>query len=164
MTKVLLVVLAALILPALALGATPAVASLYAGVNGVWFQDTADVPAPFKADIEAVGHGKISLSPHLSGVGTVAYGFSNTYFRYSAGGRVTVTDTENKNFSMGLGIEYRGASIPGLKPDEWCPGAAVGVRPWPDHWPKLIVGGEGWYGLETGRAGMALAARWQFDL
>jgi hypothetical protein len=139
-------------------------ASLYGGINGVWFQDTEALPAPFKADIEAVGHGKISLSPHLSGVGTVAYGFSNTYFRYSAGGRVTVTDTENKNFSMGLGIEYRGASIPGLKPDEWCPGAAVAVKPWPARYPKLIVGGEGWYGLETQRAGMALAARWQFDL
>jgi len=145
--------------PALAQAPTPTLAVLYAGANGVWFDD-----APFRSEIEACANGRASLSPHLSAVGSLNYGFSRAYFRSSVGVRATATDTENPNFSLGLGIQYHMASITGLRPNEWAPEVAVGYRPWPERWPRWSLTGLGWYGLDTNRATADLGVRYRLNL
>lgn len=137
------------------------VVKLAAGVNGAWFDGTTTA---FNADFEAGGNAAASLSPHLSWVGAAYYGFDHSYFRWSTGGRVTVTDTENPNFSVGLGIQYHGASEAELKPAEWAPDASFGWLPAPDRWPALAVIGQAGYGLETNRTRAILGLRYRIKL
>ena len=137
------------------------VVSVWGGVNGAWFDgpDTA-----FPADLEVGGNAAASLSPHLSAVGAVYYGFDHSYVRWSAGGRVTVTDVDNKDFSVGLGLQYRGASEAELQPNEWAYDASFGVKPFAAKWPKLSVVGQGWYGIESQRAGAILGLRYMLPI
>jgi hypothetical protein len=134
-------------------------ASLYVGANGVFLAD-----GPFNSDVEGQFNGKVSLSPHLSAVGSAGYGVVNRYWRSAIGARVTSTDVENPNFSVGLGIQYRTYGMKAMGPNEWAPDVSVGYRPWPKQLPRVIVGAQGWYGLTSEKAGMELAARWQFRL
>jgi len=134
--------------------------SLAAGVNGVWF-DGVDAPGP---NLEASAHGAMSLSPHLSLVGSLGWGLTDTYLRSAVGFRVTVTDVDNQNFSAGIGIQYHNGSVASLKPSEWCPDVTVGLRPWPEKVPQVALVAAGWYGLESNRAGCSAGARWRFDL
>jgi len=134
--------------------------TVYAGLNGVWF-DGVEAPGP---DLEAAGLGSMSLSPHLSLVASAEWGLTNTYLRSTVGARVTATDVDDPNFSVGLGIQYHSASVATLKPSEWCPDVAVGVRPWPARWPSVLLTGLGWYGLESGRAGCSAGVRYQFHI
>ena len=146
-----------------ALLAVPARASsdlfaLYAGANGAFFGQ-AD---PWNADVEAALNGKASLSPHVSAVGSVNYGFSHSYFRSTVGARVTASDVDNPDFSIGLGIQYHTASVADLRPDEWCPDVAVGWRPWPTTQPDLSLTALGWYGLTSTHSGATLGVRYRF--
>jgi hypothetical protein len=134
--------------------------SLAAGINGVWF-DGPDAPGP---DVEASLNGAMSLSPHLSLVGSADWGLTSTYLRSTVGARVTATDVDNADFSVGLGIQYHSASVASLRPNEWCPDVALGLRPWPARWPSVALVGLGWYGLESGRAGCSVGGRWRFNL
>lgn len=134
--------------------------SLAAGANGVWF-DGVDAPGP---NLEASGNGAMSLSPHLSLVGSINWGLTATYLRSAVGFRVTVTDVDNPNFSCGLGIQYHNASVSQLKPAEWCPDATIGYRPWPAQAPQVTLVGAGWYGMDSGRAGCSAGARWRFNI
>lgn len=132
--------------------------AIYGGVNGVAFTN-AD---PWNGDVEAAGNASASLSPHISAVGSVDYGFSHAYFRTSVGARVTATDVNNPDFSVGLGIQYRSASVVELRPNEWAPDVSVGLRPWPAKYPNLLLVAQGWYGLDTNRSGASAGARWRF--
>lgn len=134
--------------------------SLAGGVQGVWW-DGVNAPGP---DVEAVANGAMSLSPHISLVGAVAFGLTDSYLRSTVGARVTATDVDNEDFSIGLGIQYHNASVSELGPNEWCPDVSLGIRPWPRQAPAVTLTGLGWYGLESGRAGCAVGAKWRFDL
>ena len=137
------------------------VVRLSAGANGVWLYGTGSA---FPADFEASGNASASLSPHLSGVGSVAYGFSHSYVRYDAGFRVTATDVENPNFNVYLGVRYRGGSKDAVRPSEWAPDAGFGWKPNPVTWPNIVVGADAGYGLESERVITYLAVRYLFPL
>lgn len=159
------IILAAALLAALTAPAQSAtleeVVKVAVGVNGVWF-DGAN--AAFPSDIEAGAAGRASLSPHISVVGGAFYGFDHSYFRGSVGPRVTISDVENRDFSMGLGIQYEWASEASVRPNEWAPAAAVGFRPWPLQAPKIIVGGDASYGLTSNKVRATIAVRYALDL
>jgi len=132
-----------------------------AGVNGAWFDGNS---AAFPSDFEAGGNVAASLSPHLAWVGATYYGFDHSYFRWSTGGRVTVTDVDNKNFSVGLGMQYHGASEAELRPSEWAPDASFGWVIMPDQLPNLLVVGQGSYGLESNQARAIVGLRYKIKL
>lgn len=139
--------------------ASPAsVVSLGVGANGIW-NASAD---PFPADVEAAAGAVGSLSPHLSLVANGEYGFARAYFRGAAGLRVTATDVDNRDFSIGLGVSYHVASAQFI--NEWAPEAAVGYRPWPARFPKLALVGLSWYGLQSKVVTTTLGARWRVSL
>jgi hypothetical protein len=135
------------------------VVDLRAGANAIFFGD-AD---PWNADAEAALNGSASLSPHITLVGSIDYGFSHAYFRSTGGARITATDVDDPNFSIGLGIQYHTASVAELRPDEWCPEIAVGWRPWPASYPRLSLTALGWYGLETNRSRADVGVRYRFN-
>lgn len=125
-------------------------------LNGIWFDDP---EAEVRNDLEAGLNARASLSPHISLVGSGVYGIRNKYFRYSAGVRVTATDVDNQAFSVGLGLQYRGSGYYELKPDEWAPDASVGWRPWPQL-PDVVLVAQGWYGIESDKAGALAGIRY----
>jgi hypothetical protein len=136
------------------------VTNLYAGANGIWFSNgTAE-----KADVEAAGNASMSLSPHLSAVGSVDYGFAHSYIRSSAGARVTASDVQNPDFSIGLGIQYHFSSVEWMRPNEWAPDASFGWRPWPGQYPRISLTGLAWYGLESQKAACNLGVRYKFSI
>lgn len=153
--------LVALASPALAQSDLSHIVKLAAGVNAAWFTGP---ETSFPSDIEACGNAAMSLSPHLSLVGDAAYGFDHSYFRGSGGARVTVTDTENPNFSVGLGISYHAASEPGVRPNEWCPEAAVGWLPFAERWPALSAVAKAGYGLKEKGSFAQAGLRWKIKL
>ena len=134
--------------------------ALALGANVAWHDGTTS----HNPDFEGAANGAMSLSPHISAVGSVNYGFERNYWRSTAGGRVTATDVDNQDFSVGLGIQYHFASLLALEPNEWCPDVAVGIRPLPKQIPALALVGLGWYGLTTERAGLSLGARYRFNI
>lgn len=117
-----------------------------AGANAVWFDGDG---AEFPADFEGVGNVKASLSPHISSVGSLNYGFTHAYVRWDAGFRVTATDADNPNFNVYLGIRYRGGSTSAVQPSEWAPDAGLGWKPNPEKWPNVILAADASYGLDT---------------
>ena len=136
------------------------VVSLYAGVNGTWL----DGPAvAFPSDFEAGGRAAASLSPHISVGSSVFYGFRNSYVRWEVGPRITVTDVDNPNFSVGLGASYHGGSEVSVLPEEWIADASFGWRP-SDKFPRFIVIGQGGYGFTTSKARAILGLRWRIPL
>lgn len=129
---------------------------LYGGANAIWF----DGPNGLPSDFELGAAGRASLSPHLSLVGSGWYGFSESYLRGTVGARITATDVENKDFSIGIGPEYQLSSEPKPRPEEWCAVVSLGWRPWPETQPNLVVGGQGIYGFESNQASAVLALRY----
>ena len=156
--NILMAIAVALIFTAPAMGADlKDVVKVYAGFNGAWF----DGPAvSFPNDFEAGGGASASLSPHLSGVASVYYGFDHSYIRSAVGGRVTATDVNDPDFSVGLGFQYHGGSEPEVGPNEWAPDASFGWRPAPDKMPRLIVVGQGAYGLTSQKVRVIAGLRW----
>jgi hypothetical protein len=128
--------------------------------NGVWY----DGEVPITSDVEAGLALRASLSPHISLVGSSAYGLANDYWRYAAGIRMTATDVDNRDFSVGLGFQYRGSYDGKLAPDEWAPDATIGWRPWPTTLPDIILSGHAWYGIDTNRAGALAGIRYVLPL
>ena len=129
------------------------------GVNGIWF-DARD--GYQHADIEGSLNAKASLQPHISLVGSGAYGFRGSYYRYAAGVRITATDARDRDFNVGIGFQYRGSGSETLKPDEWAPDASIGWRPWPAVLPGIILGAQGWYGIDSKVGGVLAGARLAF--
>lgn len=128
-----------------------------AGANAVWLDGPG---AGFPVDLEAAGTAKASLSPHLSAVAGLAYGFSHSYIRWDAGFRATATDVDNPNFNLYLGIRYRGGSITAVQPSEWAPDAGLGWKPWPEALPNIVIGADASYGLDSARSQAYLAVRY----
>lgn len=162
MRKLLLFTLALIVLsPWAAFAQTPpsaSVLSLGVGGNGIWCSSA----TPFAADVEAAGNAAASLSPHLSLVGGGAWGFAHSYLRGSIGARVTATDVQNPDFSVGFGVSYRVASAEFQ--NEWTPEAAVGWRPWPQRYPQVTMVGVGWYGMDSHETAATLGVRWRVSL
>lgn len=119
--------------------------SIGVGGGGVWVEEGS---GPVFKDAEAVGRGAISVTPHVSLVGGLAYGVDRSYLRGSAGFRLTATDVNNPDFSIGVGISRHWASEEGIM-DEAAAEAAVGWRPVPGR--SFILTGLAAYGIDTGR-------------
>ena len=134
---------------------------LYVGVNGAWLDGPS---AAWPADVEVGGAGSASLSPHISLKAEAFYGFSHSYVRWDAGPCVTVTDVDNPNLSVGLGIGYRGGSTRDVGPDEWAPYTSVGWRPNPLKWPNILLGGRAGLGLTSNRTLLTLGVRYSIPL
>ena len=134
---------------------------LYVGANGAWLDGPG---AAWPADVEAGGAGSASLSPHISLKAEAFYGFSHSYVRWNAGPAVTVTDVDNPNLSVDLGIGYRGGSTNDVNPNEWAPYTAVGWRPNPAKWPNVLLGGRAGLGLTSNRTLLTLGVRYSIPL
>lgn len=132
-----------------------------AGANGAWLDGPS---AAFPADFEAGGSASGSLSPHISAYGDLYYGFSHSYLRWDTGGKLTVSDVDNPDFSVFLCVEYRGGSIDALQPNEVAYGAGFGLVPWPERFPNFIVGGKAAVGGKTDRTIASLAFRYLLPL
>lgn len=120
--------------------------SIGIGGGGVWVDDG---NGPEFRDAEAVGRGAVSITPHISGVAGLAYGVDRSYLRGSAGFRLTATDANNKDFSIGVGISRHWTSEPGSGMDEAAGEAAIGWKPIPAR--SFILTGLAAYGIDTGR-------------
>jgi hypothetical protein len=129
------------------------VLNVHAAANAVWFDDDAK-----PSDFEVGATGSASLSPHISVVGGIFAGVANSYVRANPGIRITATDVERQDFSIGLGIAYQ-LSSESARPQEWTPNVALGWGPWKSL-PRLTVGGEFGYGLESETAFAIAAARY----
>lgn len=149
----LVTILAVLLWAPAARADTEPVLKLYAGANGVWY----DGPNGFPSDYEAVLAPRISLTPHLSLVGSAAYGFIHQYTRGGGGARVTITDVNDPNFSIGLGGEYQVSNDHSLRPEEWTSTVNIAWKPWAG---KLIIGAQGAYGFDSDKAWATVAARY----
>jgi hypothetical protein len=151
---------ALLLVPALAAGQTappPAkVFGLALGAHGVWYDNAA---ADVVSEVEAGLHARASLSPHISVVGSADYGFRAEYFTAAIGPRITATDTKDRTFSIGVGIQYRYYSDE-YETKEWQPDVSIGWRPWADL-PNVIITGTGAYGLDTEEARATVGARYR---
>ena len=132
-----------------------------AGVNGAWLDGPG---AAFPADFEAGGTAWASLSPHISAFADTYYGFSHSYVRWDGGAKVTASDVDNPNFSIYLSAKYRGGSTADLQPNEWAAGAGLGWKPNPAAWPRVIVGVDAAYGLQSNRVLAYLALRYTIPL
>jgi hypothetical protein len=154
MLKTLFTVFALLI--AVSAFAAEPVLSLYAGANGIWFDEKAR-PSDFEGGITA----SASFSPHIAGVGAAFYGFDNSYVRATLGPRITVTDANNKNFSVGVGLEYNACTEPVIRPQEWQGTVSLGWVPYPNTMPRWVVGAQGSLGLSTNEPFGMLAVRYR---
>lgn len=134
---------------------------LYVGAGGAWLDGNSSA---FPADVEAHGGVSSSLSPHLSVIGGLDYGFTHSYFRYQGGARVTATDVENQDFNSFLGLVYRGASKPEITPNEWAPDAGFGWRAFKKEWPRVLLTGEASYGLTSKSVIASLRAVYAFPI
>jgi hypothetical protein len=158
MKRVLFLLLLAL--PVLAHADGPVV-GINLGANAVSF-DAANGSA-LPSDFEAGGTMSLSLTPHMSAVGSAWYGLGREYIRGTAGARVTSTDVNNPDFNAYLGFGYQGSSDQTLRPQEWTPNAGLGWKPYPKKWPRIIVGGEGGWGLESHQAYAFAAVRYHLS-
>jgi hypothetical protein len=132
------------------------VVGVNAGLNATSFDGAQALPS----DFEAGGTASMSLSPHLSVVGSGWYGLGRDYVRGTGGARVTSSDVSNTNFNTFFGLEYQGSTKESVRPREWVPVAGFGLRPWPQKWPRIIVTGEGGYGLTSKQAHAYLGLRY----
>jgi hypothetical protein len=110
------------------------------GAQGAWYNNADN------GDLEAAGKAAISITPHISLVGQLAYGFSNTYLRESLGARITATDVDDNTFSVGLGLSRHFRSEPGGL-QEWAGEAAIGWKPLQNS--SLLVTALAAYGLDS---------------
>ncbi|MEY2849639.1 MAG: hypothetical protein RI885_2306, partial [Actinomycetota bacterium] len=117
----------------------------YLGANGVWTDSQETMPS----DFELGGNVSVSLQHRLSVVGCSYYGLQQEYLRASAGGRYTVTDVDNNDFSIGVGLQYHVSSDEALRPKEWAADVTIGFAPVPKDMPALTVILQGSHGLTT---------------
>lgn len=121
-------------------------AALGFGGQGSW-SDQGSTPA--LNEFEAVGKGALSITPHVSVVGSVAYGVNQPYIRSSIGARITATDVTDDTFSVGVGASRWFVNDPADALDEWAVEAAVGWKPL-TRWPVLVTGLAA-IGVDSGR-------------
>lgn len=135
---------------------------VYAGTNGVWLSGPATT---IPSCVEVGGAASVSVSPHISGVGQVFAGLSQTYVRWAGGVRYTVTDVLDPNFNTFLGIRYRGSSVSSIGISEWAPDAGFGWRPFPGgNMARLLIVGDSGYGLTSNDVLLTLGLRLEVPL
>lgn len=122
--------------------------------------NTVSFDGQFPSDFELGGTARAGVSPHLALVGGAFFGLGHSYTRANLGVRVTATDVDNRDFSVGFGGEYQLSSEPSIRPEEWAGVVAIGYRPWPVDIPRLVVGASGSYGFDSNTAMLVLALRW----
>jgi hypothetical protein len=130
---------------------------VYAGANAVAFDAANHTPS----DFELGGAARASLSPHISLVGSAWQGLAHSYTRATAGARVTATDVNDHNFSVGIGADYQVSTNRAIRPREWCATTSLGWKPMPVKWPKIVLGGQGSYGLTSTQASALIALRYE---
>lgn len=128
-------------------------ASIGVGAGGGWLAQAGEKSI---GNFEAVGKGALSLTPHVSLVGGISYGFQDSYLRGSVGGRITATDVNDRTFSVGIGISKHFASEQGFSLDEWAGEAAIGWKPFQSS--QFIVTALAARGLDSGDAFLTAAA------
>ena len=133
-----------------------AVITPYLSANAISFDGNAHLPSDFELGAGAA----MSLSPHISLVGSGYYGLAQTYLRGQAGFRVTATDVNDENFSIGVGMQYVTSTKPEIRPREWCPDVSMGWRPWPEYAPRLTFAAQGSYGLTSNNAFLLVGLRY----
>lgn len=121
-------------------------ASVGIGGQGVWVDEGG---APAFRDIEAIGRASISLTPHVSVVGGVSYGVDQSYVRGSGGVRLTATDVDNRDFSIGVGVSRHYVSEAGSGLDEAAAEGSIGWKPLTNS--RVLVTALACVGLDTGR-------------
>jgi hypothetical protein len=134
----------------------PRVVRVFAGANGVWYGGDLALPEDFEFGTNAAA----SLSPHISAVGGIYYGLEHSYLRGSIGARVTATDVQDQDFSIGVGVQYHASTEPVIRPEEWAGDVSVGWRPYPQNMPRVILVGQGWYGFESEQLGGLVGVRY----
>lgn len=116
------------------------------GGGGIWVDEGA---GPAFRDVEAGVSAAVSLTPHVSVVGAANYGVDRSYVRGSAGARLTATDVNDPNFSVGVGVSRHYVSEEGSGMDEAAAEAAVAWKPLAAS--RVIVTGLAAFGIDTGR-------------
>jgi len=139
--------------------ADPSVVKAALGAQGVWYDDNVK-----PSDFELGGNVRASLSPHISAVGAGYYGFAHSYLRGSAGFRITATEVDDPDFSIGLGMVYNFSSEPSIRPEEWTPDASMGWRPWPQDLPRVLLVANAAYGLDSNSAYISAGVRYVLDV
>lgn len=129
------------------------------GANSAWLDGPGSA---FNAEGEVGGTVAASLSPHISAVGGLHYGISESYLRWNGGFRVTATDVDNQNFNVFLGMRYRDGSEASVRPGEWEADAGFGWRPAPDALPNIVLGVDSGVGLRSNRSLTVAAIRYVF--
>jgi hypothetical protein len=131
------------------------------GANAVWFDAVAATP-PNEFEGGLFAHA--SLQPHISVVGSGLRGFRNEYWHGAGGLRFTATDVDNKDFSIGVGIQYHASDNTDLRPQGWAPDVTLGWAPSPKDFHALTVILQGSYMLDTKDAAAAVGARWMLPI
>jgi hypothetical protein len=111
----------------------------YVGANSISYNNN------IASDFELGGGGSASLSPHISAVGSAWYGVGHTYLRGTIGARVTASDVNDPNFSIGIGGQYNASSKPDLRQEGWDGDVTLGWRPYPEKWPQAALVAQGAY-------------------
>lgn len=125
------------------------------GANGAWYDNEAR-----PTDFELGGNAAASFTPHLSAVGAAYYGLEHSYLRGSVGFRITSTDVNDPDFSVGIGFQYHASSDPAVRAEEWAPDVTVGWRAWPEQLPRVVLVGQASYGMDTNQAALLVGARY----
>lgn len=134
-------------------------ASIGIGGQGVWVDEGG---ASALRDAEAIGRASIGVTPHVNLVGGISYGVDKSYLRGSGGVRLTATDVNDPNFSIGIGISRHYVSEPGAGLDEAAGEAAIGWKPFASS--RVILTGLAAYGLDTGRRVFSAGIVWPMKL
>lgn len=133
--------------------------SVGVGGQALW-ADEGGIPA-YK-DAEAIGRASIGITPHINLVGGIGYGVEQAYVRGSAGVRLTATDVNDPNFSIGVGVSRHYVSEPGVGLDEAAGEAAIGWKPFAAS--RVILTGLATYGLDSGRRLFSVGIVFPFKL
>lgn len=121
------------------------IVKVYGGANLIGYDGA--IPSDFEAGVTA----RASLQPHVSLVGASFYGFERDDIRTTAGFRLTASDVDNPNFSVGVGMQYQigdGSEWQGETSIGWKPGIG-----------EFVLGAQGFYGLKSNAAGALIAVR-----
>lgn len=158
--------IAAVLLSALALcpfraDAASVWSAMSVGIGGqaVWVDDGNE---PAFRDAEATGRASLGVTPHVNVVGGISYGVDKSYLRGSGGVRITATDVNDPNFSIGIGISRHYQSEPGAGLDEAAGEAAIGWKPFASS--RVILTGLAAYGLDTGRRVFSAGVVWPWKV
>jgi len=114
----------------------------------------------YPSDYELGGAVAASLSPHISAVGGAWYGLGESYTRGTVGVKITATDANDRDFSIGIGSQYNASTDNDLRPQGWDGNATVGWRPYPQRLPRVVLVAQGAYLFDAETAFMTIGVRY----